>query len=131
MSVTVRKGSRLYGIEQRNALEVFLLTFVILTGLVALFRPFREAVPAFLQVAWNATLILGGATSLVGMFWHEAITGILITRAGLIVTGTMAYLYAIPIWWVGGPYATMVVAIFGIAAHTRAWQISRQLDGRT
>jgi hypothetical protein len=54
----------------------------------------------------------------------------LITRAGLIVTGTASYVYSVPIWFLGGPYASAVVLSFGVATYLRAYQITQQLEGK-
>lgn len=127
MSITVRKGSRLYGLEQRNALELYLLAFAITTGLATFLRPARDGLPGWIQLIWAGVLIGGGLVSLLGMLWHDSVTGILINRAGLIVTGTGAIAYSIPIWFVSGLYATVVTLGFGVAAYARAGQITQQL----
>lgn len=74
-------------------------------GILALYgqsrapNPVQQALPNWLIVAWSALLVVGPGLTLVGTYWasqtfEQIITGLLIQRRGLFVTGIAALIYS-------------------------------------
>jgi hypothetical protein len=115
-----------------NALEVFILALCVLSGAAGPFLPPQAQVPQGLNWGWWLLLVLGGLTGLVGAYWRDAVTSMLVLRAALIPVGAGAYGWAIAIGHTGRPvdlYGAAVTAFFGICAHLRALQLSRFARG--
>jgi hypothetical protein len=113
----------------RHPLVVFLLALCVISGAANLATnpPTAPHVPPWINGAWYALLVLAGITVLIGAFLRDAVTGVLVVRAGLLPLGTAAYAYALAIGYHGAPsdlLAAVVVAGFGVAAHWRAAQIT-------
>jgi hypothetical protein len=125
--MVVRRSEVLVPMD-RNPLEVYLLGLCVLSGAVSMLSPQPSPIPAWANVAWYGLIAAGGLVGMVGTFCRDAITGTLIVRAAMIPVGAVAYLYAVMVGVAAGPVAGLVVAAFGVSAHLRAWQISRQLS---
>jgi hypothetical protein len=123
--VVVRRGDVLVPLD-RNPLETWLLGLCVLSGAQS-FAVRPDHLPVWAAWAWYGLLVLGGIAGLVGAYWRDAITGVLIVRAAMIPVGTGAYLWAAALYWTGGTgvIGAAVIASFGLAAHWRAVQITR------
>jgi hypothetical protein len=113
----------------RHPLVIFLLALCVLSGVVNLATnpPTAPHVPGWVNASWYILLILGGVAALVGAYLRDAITGVLVVRAGLLPLGAGAYAYALAVGYHGTAVDLLgaaVVAIFGLAAHWRAAQIT-------
>lgn len=125
----MRRGDVLVPLD-RNPLEVYLLALAVtsgLSGLVAGGADVPVGSPGWLTWLWYGLLVAGGTVGIVGAWWRDAITAVLIVRAALIPVGAGAYLYALSTARSAGWLSAAMVAGFGVAAHLRAAQISRHL----
>lgn len=121
--MVVRRDGVLIPLD-RNPLETFLLGLCVFVGVGSLLSPPPTAVPDWLAVAWYLVLTVGGLLGLVGSYLPNVILGVLMVRAALIPLGAVAYAVGFLLGWAG------VAAVgFGLAAHWRAWQITRHLRG--
>lgn len=116
-----RRGDVLVPLD-RNPLELFLLGLCVISSLASSRVP---GVPDWAAAGWRVLLGLGGATAIAGAYWRDALTGVLIVRAAMIWVGFGAYAYAVVAYFAVGPAAAATVVAFGISAHARALQISR------
>jgi hypothetical protein len=125
----VRRGDVIVPLA-RNPFEVFLYGLCVLSG-VQHWDTKVEGLPGWVAWPWYGLLVVGGAVALVGEYWRDAITGLLVTRSACVVLGFGAYAWAVVTTAkIDGPVAGLVVAAFGVVAHRRAWQISVLLRTR-
>jgi hypothetical protein len=113
----------------RHPLVVFLLGLCVINGMAHLAtRPSTVPhAPGWVNVAWYVLLIAGGVIALVGAHLRDAITGVLVVRAGLLPLGAGAYAYALVTGHRGAAadlLGAVIIAAFGVAAHWRAVQIT-------
>lgn len=121
----------------RHPLVVFLLGLCVISGIANLVTPNPAAphVPLWINRAWYLLLIGGGLTALVGVFWRDVVTGILVVRAGLLFVGAGAYAYAVVVGHhglnrygethqerVAALLGAVVILGLGVAAHWRVVQ---------
>lgn len=110
---------------------VYLLALCVVSGATALlFGRATPGIPGWLTVLWYVLLVAGGVVGLAGLVWPDAIAGLLIERASMVFIGVGAYLYAVPVAYTAGPVAAVTVAGFGVCAHWRVVQITRQTRRR-
>lgn len=79
------------------------------------------------DLAWYLLLAAGGATVLAGAWWRDALTGVLLIRAGMWPTGAGACAYAVVLAAMGRPNTAIIITGFGVACLWRAVQISRDM----
>jgi len=88
----------------------------------------ERALPPYLVTAWYILLTFGSVVALVGVFWRDGITGLLIERAGLFSLSAACLVYGLSISMTGGfrglAAATFVFG-FSAAALTRAIDVGR------
>jgi hypothetical protein len=115
-----------------HPLAVYMLGLCALSGTVGLLSATpASGMPAWVSWLWDGLLVVGGGVGLAGAAWRDAVTGLLIERSAMLPLGTGAYLYAIPVGYSTGLLAAVAVVAFGVAAHWRAVQITRQIRGPT
>lgn len=125
-----RRGDVLVPLD-RNPLEVFLLGLCVVSGLGSLVNPpLSSGVPGWLAAGWYFLLVLGGLAGLTGAYWRDAITGVLIVRAGMIPVGAGAYAYATVTMAHRDVLAGLILFAFGACAHWRAVQITHHVRGQ-
>lgn len=79
---------------------------------------------------WYVLLLLGSLAALMGIFWPERATGLVLEEMGLLAAGLCTIFYAIVVVFIigaGGGYAAGLLASYGTAAVCRSWQIRRFL----
>ena len=87
-------------------------------------------VDPFYHKVWALTLALGCATALVGAFWRDRITGLLMERIGLVAIGVATPTYAVAFLVQAGPAMSVPATIAssaGIAALWRVVHVNREL----
>lgn len=122
----MRRTGQLVALD-RHPLVVYLLALCVLSGVVNLVSPNPAAphVNVWVNRSWYLLLIVGGLVALTGVFWRDALTGILVVRAGLLAVGAGAYAYALAIGHHGRALdvlSAVLVAGLGVAAHWRVVQ---------
>jgi len=122
--MTVRRSDVLVPLH-RNAMEVYLLGLCALSGIASIATsPATPGVPTWASHVWYVLVAGAGLVATAGMFWRDALTGLLIEAAAMWPLGAGAYGYAA---FVGRAdmFAGVVVALFGICAHVRGYQLTR------
>lgn len=129
-----RVDARLSG---RHPFELYILYLAFITSLPILLRiapapgSVREALPALVPTVWALTLAGGSAVALVGIYWRERATGLILEQLGLALVGVASLIYCVSVLYVVGSSAGFTVAIvggFGVSCLRRYWQIQRILD---
>lgn len=90
----------------------------------------EHAMPDWLVTAWYVVLAFGSIVSLVGVFWREPSTGLLIERAGMWFLSSSALVYTIALFGVGGSRALAAASFvggFSAASALRSVDVSRIL----
>lgn len=122
---------------EANPMEVYLLGLCAISGatqLLALLAgtpPTTIVVPMWLNVIWYVLLLVGGVTGVVGAFWRDTLTGLLVLRAAVWPVGHTALGYAAVLAWKGQWMSAVVVAVFGVACLWRYVKISRFVRAHT
>lgn len=119
----------------RNPLEVGVLGWAVVTGVgrfVGLvFDPVvnvpPSALPFWLSIAWHSLLVVGGTVALVGAFWRDAITGVLVTRAAMWPLSAGGALYALGLAAAGQWRPATAVTVFAVTFGWRAAQITHNV----
>ena len=131
--MVVRRGGKLVPLD-RHPLVVFLLgwaAFVGLGGALALMlsdpRLPGGLLPWWVDVAWYLLLGLGAVLVLVGTWWRDALTGVLIARAGYWPTGAGGIIYALLLGLTDQARSGIIICGFSIACVWRAMQIRRDV----
>jgi uncharacterized membrane protein YesL len=83
---------------------------------------------------WAGLLTFGSGLSLVGAFWHERVTSLLLTQIGMISLGVSTVMYAVAVLinvGMGGLMPATIALWFAIATFRRWLQIQREFDAAT
>jgi hypothetical protein len=110
-----------------NWLELYLLGICALAGAGGLFgfgNPSTSHLPAWADTAWYALLLAGSGLGVVGCLWPDAITGLLIERAGMWPVAAGAAMYAAAVAHTGQWLSALVLAGFGACAAAHARKIT-------
>lgn len=129
--LVVKRGNLLVPLD-RNPLELFLLGLCVFSGVVNGIRLFAtgqtlDQTPLWLAWSWYVLLIVGGLAGIVGAYWKDAITGVLIVRAAMWPVAAGAFMYAIVLPGRVGVQTAALVAAFGACCAWRAVQITRHV----
>lgn len=129
-----RVDARLSG---RHPFEIYILYLALLTALPTLLgvtpRPgsINYLMPGWMAVGWSAFLAGGAALTLLGIYWRERATGLIMEQLGLALVGVMSVAYAVCVLYVTGLDSGVGAAIvggFGVSCLRRYWQIQQVLD---
>lgn len=119
----------------RNEFEVWLVGICLFLGFAQTFYAAPpDAIsdsPASFQIAWAWTLLAGSAIALLGIFWRDVYTGLVLELAGLFALGTAMATYAGIVWWASESSSALVsipiTLAFSAAAFRRCWKICRKI----
>lgn len=103
----------------RSPLQIFLLSLVLVTGLLIAFGISRNAVTKDMgepwATAWGIFLSIGAVVSLIGAFWKNKITGMLIERSGILLLGLTSVIWpvaTVAVTGLNGLYSSTITMIF-------------------
>lgn len=124
-SPVVRRG--------RNPLEIFILVFLLASGLAGLFTqrssPALVAVLGSLTWIWHVVMLLGAGTAILSLFL-KPLNDVLLERVGMIWLATCFLLYGAGICLIDPSFfspATGLALGLGAGFAARAWQITKDL----
>lgn len=121
----------------RHPFEIYTLFLAILTGFPTVLgiapRPgsVNEALTPLIAAGWSWILVLGAFMALVGIYWHERATGLILEQLGLALTGVASIIYAACVLAVvgGGGFITVgLVGGFGVSCLRRYRDIQKDID---
>ncbi len=111
-----------------------MLIAAVMVGVSRVLEPtsgaLERGLPTTLVVIWYVLLTLASATALAGIFWREALAGLLIERAGLFGLASAGTVYALALISSGGWNAVAAAGFvlgFAGASVVRAVDIGRIL----
>lgn len=118
----------------RHPFQVWVMFACALGGLGNLITPGSDAArellhPVFVEI-WAVTLLFGGLTALISLFWRDRVMGMLIERLALTAIGISCPTYALILGMAAGLSAVVgatLTASVGIAALWRVFHINREL----
>lgn len=111
----------------RSPLQIFLLVLCILSGLVIVMdrsdsKVIQEMGEPWASL-WGVCLVAGSIIAIVGAFWKNKITGMLIERSGTVLLGGASFLWpilAVKIVGLDAAYPAAVTLMFSFAC---VWQV--------
>lgn len=121
----------------RHPFEIYGLFLALITSMPILLgiapKPgtIREAMPGWLGVIWAASLAIGSLLALVGIYWRNRATGLLLEQVGLAAAGAACVVYGGVVLYVAGQDALISAALvggFGAACLRRYFQIQEVVD---
>lgn len=127
----------------RHPFELFTLLLALLTGLPtvlgAIPRPgtIEDALPNLVPLVWSWVLFLGALCALVGIYWWDRATGLILEQLGLAFVGLASIVYAGCLVWEttdavdlrqDALIAAAIVFGFGASCVRRYFQIQQTLD---
>lgn len=130
--MVVRRGDLLVPLD-RNPLEIYLLGLCVLAGagscyILATGGKLQDDVQPGIAWMFYVLLIAGGVAGIAGAFWKDAITGVLIVRAGMIPTSAGSLAYAVNLLTRGSSMLSVLSVVgFSVACAWRAWEITRHI----
>jgi hypothetical protein len=111
-----------------------MLLAAALIGISRLVEPtstsLEQALPEVLVNVWYALMTVGSTVCLLGIFWRDAVSGLLIERAGMFSLCSAGLVYTVALISAGGwraVAAASFVLAFGVACAVRAVDIGRIL----
>lgn len=121
--------------SSRHPFELFTLglcAFVGLPLLVGEARPgsISALLPPWAGDVWGAMLVVGALVALLGIYWRNRVTGIVLEQIGLMSVGLGALFYTLVVVIQNGVpalYATIFVGGFGTSCLWRYFQLARFL----
>jgi len=121
--------------EGREGFEIYTLILCFVAGGPVLFggaRPgtIQSLLPPDWQIVWGLTLTLGALSALVGIFWPQRATGLIVEQVGMVATGVAAMIYSVVALGVVGWTALLPSAMIGgfaVACFRRWFRIQRAL----
>lgn len=117
----------------RNPLEVFILIFLLASGIGGLFS--ARSSPALSLVlgefiwVWHIVLVLGTGTALLSLFL-QPLNDVLVERAAMVWLATCFLLYGTAICLVDTAFFSTYTGVafgLGVGFAARAWQITKDL----
>lgn len=134
MPGSTANGTYAHDLGRRHPFEVAMLCAAVVVGFSRALAPTSGAIqrglPLPVTVSWYSLLAVGGIICLVGIYWREKVTGLIVERAGLCLLTAGALAYSIVLVTVGGwsgVAAGAFILAFGIAAALRSIDIGRIL----
>lgn len=126
--MVVRNGDKLMPLD-RNPLETYLLALCVFSGVlngIGLIQrgTTLDGTPPPLAAAWYLLLIVGGLGGIIGAYWRDPVTGVLIVRAAMWPTAAGAMMYAFVLPGRAGWVSAILVFVFGLFCAWRAMQIT-------
>lgn len=122
-----RTDARLSG---RHPFEIFMLVLASLTSLPTVLgraaKPpsITEALPPLAQFLWALILCLGSTGALVGIWWHNRATGLVVEQLGLALVGITSLIYVVVALFVTGLSIPIgIVFGFGASCLKRWWDL--------
>lgn len=122
--------------QGRNEFEVLTLGMCLLIGSAQVFyaqrpRGVTGVSDAFLTT-WAWLLFLGPVIALIGVFWRDAYTGLVLELTGLLCVVGMTISYVIIIVGTSAQSASSMVGVpltlaFGLASLRRCWRIVKKI----
>lgn len=121
--------------EGREGFEIYVLGLCLLAGIPLLLgksRPgsIQSLLPEEWQVIWSLFLVGGSLLALIGIFWPNRATGLILEQVGMVPTGVAALVYAVVVLIMAGWSGVIPVAVvggFGVACFRRWYRIQRVL----
>lgn len=121
----------------RHPFEIFMLLLAAVTSIPSLLGAapepgsIEEALPGWASFSWQVALVIGSVMALVGIWWRERATGLILEQLGLALVGVAGVIYAFSVWSVVGVAAAIpggIILGFGIACIVRWRQIQRTIN---
>jgi hypothetical protein len=121
----------------RHPFEIFMLALVVLTSVPVFFGAAPEpgsieaALPTWGVFAWQSILAFGSVGSLLGIFWRDRATGLIMEQLGMAFVGVASVIYSASVWAIAGPGAAIpggIILGFGIACLIRWRDIQRTIN---
>lgn len=112
----------------RSPLQIFLLILCVFSGLLIMTNHSESQVIHSMgepwSTLWGAFLLLGSLIALLGIYWKNQITGMLIERSGIVLLGGASLIWPIlvlsKIGWAG-----IIAAIFTLGFSAACvWQVA-------
>lgn len=117
----------------RHPFQVWLMFALVISGASNLFTPgaVTSQVDPFFHKIWACTLLVGGLATLVGTFWRDRVTGLLLERLGLGTVGMSSSVFSIlaveQLGLAQGVVGWTLTASVGAAAFWRVVHVNREL----
>lgn len=127
--MVVRRGDLLVPLD-RNPLELYLLVLCVVfgtasTAMLAVTGETPDHASTVVGSVFYPMLAIAGLTGIVGAYWRDAITGVLIVRAAMIPLACATLSYAVSVGRGGGGWLTaVVISGLAVACAWRAWEIT-------
>lgn len=121
----------------RHPFEIYMLLLVVITSLPVFFGAAPEPgsieaeLPTWAVFGWQTILAVGSVTSLVGIFWRNRATGLILEQLGLAFVGVASVIYAASVWAAAGIPAGIpggIILGFGMACLIRWRDIQKTID---
>jgi len=123
-------------LRSRHPFQIYVLTLMIAYGVAGLLNrhaqpgSVRETLGHYGALVWQIFLVLGSVSSVVGVFWRNRASGLVMEALGCLAAGAATAYAAGILLYVVGLGATLSACVlfgFGVACVVRAWQIRRVL----
>jgi hypothetical protein len=119
----------------RQPFELALLAMCVVVGLAGLLTGSSSPVTQFILGSnawmWNASLVIGGALTILVVFLKNVVTSLLAERVGMVVLATLFLSFGFAVVFLFMSNAIIsggFVIAYGVAASARAIQISNDLN---
>lgn len=136
MPGSVAHGTYAHDLGRQHPFEVAMLLSAAAVGVSRLLAgstsgSLERTLPPGLLLVWYVLLTFGSVVSLVGVFWVEPVTGLLVERSGLWALSSACAVFGVAIVTVGGlrgVAASLFLFGFTVACLLRAVDIGRILS---
>jgi len=119
----------------RSPLQTFLLALCLVSGILIATGVSRNPVTKEMgepwATIWGFSLCVGAAVALIGAFWKNRITGMLIERSGILLLGLASLLWPILVTsnvGLDGLYSSTITLIFSIACFFQVRYINKHIN---
>lgn len=119
----------------RSPIYTFFLFLIAVTGILTLIGASENAITREMgnpwASLWGLGLLIGSIVSIVGAYWPNKITGMLIERSGIVLLGGISAIWPILIIWLIGffrsPFTVVSVTIFSITCFLQVRYINNHI----